>query len=81
MLPLHSADKLKTFDTDKDGLNPNAKTFSRKDAKSQRKSSPIFGLIQDSNASDVLCALCGSVWPSSWPLREMPLLLTRVVTW
>jgi len=58
MLPLPSADKVKTFDTDKDGLNPNAKTFSRKDAKSQRKSSPIFGLTQDSKASDVLCALC-----------------------
>jgi hypothetical protein len=25
-------------------------------------------LIQDVQA--FLCALCGSVWPSSWPLRE-----------
>jgi hypothetical protein len=49
-------------------LRRKLKTFSR--AKPQRsvKTKGFIVLIQDLQA--FLCALCGSVWPSSWPLRE-----------
>jgi hypothetical protein len=42
-----------------------------------RKEKQVFwgGVNSKLQSCDSLCALCGSIWPSSWPLREIAFLV------